>query len=955
MEEWKGTALVIGPGPVTLAQGPFLQYTAARACRRLRLSGWHVLALEDNPATMIDSEGGEGDLYMEPPAVEVIARIVGGRDADSIWCGLGGRRGWMLGMRLASETWYESSPIRAIDLDDRTLWLCGDRTLMRETLETSGIANPAFLAVGSKGEGQEAAEKLGFPLIVRPHFSCGGWGAGLAYNIEDYPALLEEAMRESITGEVLVEEALDGWRKYIALALRDREGRVCIPGIIEQEEPLPKHDEDALLIYPPLHQGREGEYALREMAIKVMESLDLLGLVEIKLAASPGWEALYVLDINPRPWRTMPLLETARGVDLLGAHIDLVLGGALEKEHFELEDITPANTTLVTGCPAYRVEGEGEGYLALGCRSMGRKAYRGEDAYEAAARALADLSRNRQHGVESDTAAALQRLMRDAEKKAGVSMSISGTARAHAVASYYRTQPGEVLGGGVMLLGSDNGGPGGGYEANVNCIQALRAWKEGGERAALYTPDPGFALLASEECDAVFLGPLETAAVATAASSAGVDSLTAHFGGGYAMDLATDLAGKGMEVWGLRELESGRSLARALTKARSSGVQVVDFEISKGLEESKDTLERAEYPMLATLEGAGGCSEHRLVYTYGEALDMLGERRGHILWRPLREEAQEVQVEAVASPLGNAILLWEQLDATALDATDGLAVFPPCYLTSEQTRRALDLAERAIAALGWRGNLSMRMRVNNGDVEIWSLNPGPSASLPFLHRASSMPLASYGMMALGGLDVAMRAACESCSAVRAPLIPFGMIAGSDILQSPKRRSTGAVIGLANDPGVAFAKALWSQGLIPQPGGVALLSVANRDKRRALLLARELQEAGYILKATRGTAHALAAAGIEVEAVNKLREGRPNILDLIRNGQVGLVVNIPRGKYPHSDGFYIRAASVRHGIPCITNMEVAQAFARGLRRADPPAWMVMPLEDYCRPRQELKGG
>ncbi len=956
MEMRKGEVLVIGPGPVTLAQGPFLQYTAARGCRKLRSCGWRVLVLEDNPATLTDCGCGEGDLYMEPPASEVIERIVGERGIENIWYGYGGRRGWMLAIRLASEAWYESSGMRALDLDDRTLWLCGERTLMRETLEASGIANPAFRAVGSKGEGQEAAEKLGFPLVVRPHFSCGGWGAGLAYNLEDYPALLEEAMRESPTGEVLVEEALDGWRKYIVLVLRDREGAVCMPGIIEQEEPLPKHDEDAVLVYPPLHQGREGEYALREMAGKVVESLDLLGLVEVKLAASPGWEDLYVLDINPHPWRAMPLLETARGVDLVSAHIDLLLGKSLSEKSIELERKPPEGTTVVSSCPAYGSGSEGEGYLALGCRSMGRNVYRGSDAREAAANALADLSGSMQCEMEGETRAALERLICAAGKEARLSTGFSAPPRTQAVSSHYRSWPlREGPGGGVMLLGCDNGEPGGGYEANVNCFQALKTWRDGGGRAALYTPDPGFALLASQESDAVFLGPLHGAAVAAAALSAGTDFLAAHFGGRHAMELAIDLARSGLQVWGLQETEDACSLGKALQKARTAGVAVVDFEMSKGSQEGRTILERTSCPVLATLEEDGSRPVNHVVYTPGEGLDMLGARPGKILWRPMREEAQEVQVEAVALPGGHVILLWEQLEATAIDATDGLAVFPPCYLTSEQSRRAQELAARAIDALEWRGNLSMRIRVSNGDIEIWSLSPGPSANVPFLNRASSMPLASYGMMALGGRDVEVKACRESCSAVRAPMIPFGVIADSDILQSPRRRSTGAVIGLDNDPGVAFAKAFWSQGLRPQPGGVALLSVANRDKRRALMLARELQEAGYVLTATRGTARALAAAGIRVEAVNKLHEGRPNILDLIRNGLVGLVVNIPRGRRPHSDGFYIRAASVRHGIPCITNMEVAQAFARGLRRCDPPAWEILPLEAYCRPRQELRGG
>jgi len=952
----KGNVLVIGPGPVTLAQGPFLQYTASRGCRQLRNSGLRVLALEDNPATLMDMGGGEGDLFMEPAASEVVARIVENNGISSIWYGMGGKRGWTLAMRLASESWYESSGIQAADLDDRTLWLCGDRSLLREALEASGVANPAFQAARNMREGQEAADKLGFPLVVRPNFSCGGWGAGLVYNLEDYPELLEEAMRESLTGEVLVEEALVGWRKYIALAVRDREGVTCIPGVLEQVEPLPKHDEDAVLVCPMRSSGGEGEYALREMARKVVEGLDLCGLVEVKLAAAPAWEALYVIDINPRPWRTMPLLETATGVDLLRAHLDVIMGKALPEECIELESKPCEDTTVATSCPAYHMEREAEGYLALGCRSMGRKLFRDGDLRGAAARAMVSLSRGGDTEAMGETIEALAGLIRSAGSKTSGKDGNPNTIRPEPAAAYYRAWPDRTgLGGGVMFLAADNDGPGGGYEANVNCMQALKRWKEESERAVLYTPDPGFAILASSEADAVFLGPLDADAVISAISAVNADCLTAHFGGRTAMNLAVEMSGMGVKVWGLQTLLGGGSLMVTLQKAKESGINVVDFKTSKGRDEGEAILEGAIYPLLATVEGSGSRPIHYLIYTAEEGRDLLCEHEGDILWRPLREEAQEVQVEAVASRGGHAILLWEQVDAAGIYSTDGLAVYPPCYLTSEQSQRALKLARETMDALGWRGNLSMRIHVNNGDINLWSLSLGPSASLPFLDRASSIPLSSYGVLALGGRDFEMEEDRGSCSSVRAPLIPFGMIAGSDILSSPRRRSTGAVMGTANDPGAAFAKALWSQGLRPQPGGVALMSVANRDKRRALLLARELQEAGYILKATRGTAHALAAAGIEVEAVNKLREGRPNILDLIRNGQVGLVVNIPRGKHPHSDGFYIRAASVRHGIPCITNMEVALALARGMRQADPPAWEIMPLDAYCRPRHEIMGG
>jgi carbamoylphosphate synthase large subunit len=949
-------ALVIGPGPVTLAQGPAFQYIAARACRRLRSLGLRVLVLEDNPATLMDVGAGEGDLFLEPAAAEVVEGIVSYAAIGSIWYGFGGRRGWVLAMRLAREGWYEESGMETPGLDDRAIWLCGDRSLLREALEAEGIRNPAFHTAGSMREGQDAAERLGFPLVVRPNFSCGGWGAGLAYNLEDYPELLEEAMRESLTGEVLVEEALDGWRKYIAMVLRDGSGRSCVAGVLEQQEPLPLHDGDSVLAYPAQLAGKEGEYAVSEMARKVADILDLSGLAEIKLAAAPGWEALYVVDVNPQPWRNMPLVETATGTDLLQAHMDLVMGKSLEKGVFELEHASPHEVTLVLPDPTPRKEGEGEGYLALGCRSMGHMVLRGNDVAEAASRGLDQLRRAGYDGYGAETTRALERLVRQGSKVPRKAGGLQGVHAGESPPSYRMPcSGGGDASGGVMLLASDNGGPGGGYEANFNCYHAFKSWKDAGEKAAIYTPDLGFALLACEEADAVFLGPLEEQAARKAVSDARTDRLVAHFGGRAAMDLAAKLVSMDVEIQGLESIEGGERLKSALEKTRSAGLHVVGFKHNSGREEAEEILGKAEYPLLATVEEAGARSSQRLIYTPEDGAAFLREHPGPVLWRPLREESQEVLVEAVGTQGEHIVLLWEQVDAAGIFSTDGLGVYPPCYLTSEQSGKALTLARRTIDALGWRGNLSMRIHISNGDICLWSVSPGPSANLPFLYRASSMPLAAWGMMALHGREPATLKERETYNAVRAPLIPYGVIADSDILPTPQRRSTGAVIGLAKDPGMALAKALWSQGMRYKPGGKAFLSVANREKRRALMLARELIQAGFLIMATRGTAHALEAAGIGVETVNKLREGRPNILDLVRNGQVGLVINVPRGKHPHSDGFYIRAASARHGIPCITNMEVALALARGLRQADPPAWEVRPLEEYGRSRHEVRGG
>jgi carbamoyl-phosphate synthase large subunit len=507
----------------------------------------------------------------------------------------------------------------------------------------------------------------------------------------------------------------------------------------------------------------------------------------------------------------------------------------------------------------------------------------------------------------------------------------------------------------IFYSGHDPG-PGGGFETEVNCIRAVEAWKGDGGTAVLYTPNPFMALLGAELADAVFIGSPGVDALLECAGAAGARKVALHFGGSTALHGLERVRRMGLAVMGMEHGERSRQMERVLEDLKSAGLPVVKYEVSEGIEAGEAALGRLAFPVLATCAGGDGEERGLLVYSREDGLDFLrGNPSERVLWREIKEEALELQVEAVANPDGDhLVLLWEQLDEAGICNADGLGVYPPFYVTSEQKRMASALAARAIDVLGMRGNLSMRMFLCNGDAVIYDLSAGASANLPFMSRASSVPLAACGVMALGSRNIVVNPRGAGCSAVRAPLIPFREIAGMDILPSPGRRSTGAVMGMASESDIAVAKALWSEGLTLRPGGKVFLSVANREKRRAVLLGRELQEAGYALMATRGTSRALASSGIEVETVNKLREGRPNILDYIRNGDVEMVVNVPRGKHPHSDGFYIRAASARHGVPCVTSMEVALALARGLREAVPRHWEVRPLAEYASVRHEVGG-
>lgn len=951
--------LVVGPGAVTLDQGSGFQYLAARICRCLRRRGLRVAVLEDNPATLMDAAGGEGELFLEPPLPEVVAEVAEECGASSLWLGTAGRRGWALARELAAEGHLDRMGLEIADIGDRVLWACGDRSLLREILEEDGMSNPAFRTAANLQEAQEAASRLGFPLVVRPHFSSGGWGAGVAFNREDLPSLFLEANRESPGNEVLLEEYLGGWKKYTVCILRDGRGEMVNAGIVEQLETLPLHEEDAVTIVPPLPCG-ELPYALGEISKRVAELLGVVGLAEIKVAVNPEMMDAYVLDVNAGPRRATPLMEAATGVDLVRLHVDLVCGDVVD-------NITNRRETRATflSLPRffYPDDEGGEGHLSLGCKAVGRTVLWGEDGGEAARRALCLFEKGK--GLREGTRRTLERLARRAyglragkvaTTRSGVGTQADLQGEGEERITFRLDVSGKETDQGVMMfLAAGNTLPGGGHEHHFNLFRALLAWKSRGRSAAVYVGDLGLGLFLAREADAVFLGPSSPQGLREALLRAGTRKLCPHFGGREAMELVREMALDGGAVEVIGGWSEGEEPPLILRRLRASGLPLPG--ISWGHEEALDFLRTCRFPVHLTLSTGGGEGVKRIFYTAEEAEDYLAAHRAaYPVLRELREDSLEVMVEAVARRGSlTCMLAWQRLQGPGGDAGEGPSVYPPIHLTSQQYERMREVVREALRVTGLSGALSLRLAVEEGEMMIWDLSPGASESLPFLVRASSLDLPELALGALLGEEAPVANIVGTGSAVRHPLTPLGLIAGEDLILNHCRRRTGEVMGVGENPGHALAKILSGLGMRPSPGGRVLLSVANREKRRAVLLGRELMEAGYRLVATRGTARALRAAGMEVEEVNKLHEGRPNVLDLLRNGEIQLVINVPRGRHPHSDGFYIREDAARHGIPCLTDMEVALALVRGIRVAADGGWPVRPHCGTALGLAEARGG
>jgi carbamoylphosphate synthase large subunit len=862
--------------------------------------GCRVVVLDDNPATLMDVGGEEGDLYLEPPVPEVVRKIIEESGVEEMWPGFGGRRGWRLALRMAEEGWCERLGLRIPLHEDIPLWYSGDRLLFRETLREKRVPNPPYVAVTRGGGMETAVEELGFPLVIRPSFSSGGEGTAVVYNREEYRDELEKAFDSGLTGEVLVEAALMGWRKYIAVVGRDGKGGFRLFVLAEQVDSLPRHEGNSTLLLPSGHLGREECYALGEFARATAEALGLVGVSEVKLAVHPAWEEVYPLDVNPRPWRVTPLAEVFLGVDLVKAHLRLVLGG-------DLEEIDVP-------------EGTGEVLPLLAASPGGRKLEAGEEARET------------QVMVESWSVefADVKRVEGSGAPKPDIAWKRAVEGKPRCLSTTAEGLENAV----VMPVDSGKREE---YEGDAVAALALLLLREEGLRSVVVTPRLDFALFACCLADAVYLSPASPEAAREVARLTGAGSLSFLFSQAASEPWAAERSGEACPACEGKDKVSAHDL---LSKLENAGLPVV----SHGRLTGKGGVGLPAGANLPLLLETGSMDWAETVYGPDIPERALGalERGEEVFWREVWEEGQEIVVEMVGDgEKALDVVFWEQADGPGVSTSDGWGKYPAGYLTTRRGEELRDLAHSVVGVLGWKGVMSMRVVVREGRSHVWDVSTFPSPNLPFIYRACGVNLAGRGLLVSLGGGSAAPAAVGGEAAIRIPLFSQERSLVGDILPTPYRRSVGSVLGKADDPGEALAKALWSCGIRPCMEKAAFISVADREKRKAVLLARELMGMGFRLMATRGTARALEAAGLKVEAVAKLKEGRPNIVDRIRNGEVGLVINVPRGRYPRSDGYYIRAACSLRRIPCITSMEAAMEMSGGWKKADPSSWKVSP--------------
>ncbi len=957
-----GKALVPGPGPMTMETGSAPSYNAWKTAEVLRAQGFEVIGIDSSDASLLALPGCCDRFYLEPLCLESLEAVLEREQPDLLVGNCSGVKGMYLCSQLARTGVLKRQGVRLAGASLEVIYRTQDRALFKEVLMDAGLSLPRFVSTLSLTDGIKAMQKVGFPLVIRPHFTSGGQGAARVCNQEEYLEKLMMALNLSPVHEVTIEEDFTGWKEFTCLVARDSKGETAVPALFEQLEMVGVHSSDSLWIHPAQTPGKELFYFIEEIAGKIARVLGLCGVMELEVMVHPRMEEVHVSGALPGPGQASTFARLAAGADLAGMNVMLSLGHGLEEVWAGPKERETAGLALRV---PYRAGGRGSEprLLDLERKSVGERVVMGKDFDELASRLAGYLKEGDDiyppEPVEGDSFLRMPpdmkfRYLRDQSASHNLPprqfqrdlpewfYRLLQDAGDGAPPSTYALEGNGGAGAGgraTLLLGGEPHHAGRGAESDLNVAQALKGLQDAGRRPVIYGENPLMALLARDLGGEAVLGPLDPEAILACAAARGAQEVITQFGGELSLSLTPGLIERGCRVPGLSlDLASFRgSYLRELRLFSEAGPRIIAEEEMATLEQALEWAEEVGYPHMVYPSRPRGSGRTSIAYgpedlrAYFREVIAPGEDR--MTMRPLYEDATEVMVEAIAGKDGAVILgLAQNLEDAGSAADDCLLAMPPLSLTSEQVDGVISYLRKVIEELSVAGNLRARVVLKDGMMRLDELYLGASSTLPFVGLVTGSPVQAWGVRAILGLDHGASGEAEPPGrgmALRRTILPARTAGEEDILPVSMRRSLGSVAGLGYDLGSAFMKAQMEE-MAFQPGKRRLfISVANRDKRSAVMMAKEMTAMGFRILATTGTAEALRKGGAEVRTVKKLREGRPNVLDLIKNGEVDLIVNTPRGKGPRSDGFYIRSASARYAIPCITNMHAATLLVEAL--------------------------
>lgn len=1065
------TIMIIGSGPIVIGQACEFDYSGTQACKALREEGYRVVLVNSNPATIMTDPEFADVTYIEPLTVEILEKIIAKERPEALLPTLGGQTGLNLSRDLAKKGILDKYGVELIGAKLEAIERGEDRQLFRQIMLDIGLDIPESRVVKSLEEAKEAEKIIGhFPIIIRPSYTLGGAGGGIAYNRKEYERMVEDGIDLSPVNEVLVEECLIGWKEYEMEVMRDHKDQCVIVCSIENFDPMGVHTGDSITIAPALTLTDKEYQLMRDASFAVIRAIGVeTGGSNIQFAVNPENGRLIVIEMNPRVSRSSALASKATGFPIAKLAAKLAVGYSLDELKNDITKETvacfePTIDYIVTKIPRFTFEKfpDTDSTLTSAMKSVGEAMAIGrtfKESFQKALRSLEIGARGFGGGGKFDDPTKLDaveirhNLTRPTAERvfwvryaflAGMSIddvfdltyidrwfltqlkelteqeqalraggleglntetlfnakaagftdlqlshickvdleaihaarkefNIQTTYRLvdtcaaefEAFTPYYYSSYGaenEITHSDkkkIMILGGGPNRIGQGIEFDYCCVHASFALREVGFETVMVNSNPETVSTDYDTSDRLYFEPLTLEDVLEIYRQEGCDGAIVQFGGQTPLNLATELKSHGVKIIGTSPESIDAAEDREQFKAilNKLNLRQPDNAIAMSPEQAYELAGEIGFPVLLRPSFVLGGRGMFIVYEMEDMKRVIREVFDAAPGKPVLidkflEEAIELDVDAISDGETTVIGgMLEHVEYAGVHSGDAAMVLPPHTLTPA----ILDTVREATYALAKElkvcGLMNVQYAIKDGELFLIEVNPRASRTIPFISKAIGVPLAKLAARLMTGEKLADLGFTQEIIppyyAVKESVFPFGRFPGSTVTLSPEMRSTGEVMGIDKDLGIAFAKSqMAAQPALPQEGTV-FLSVKDADKPAALEVARKLQSLGFSICSTAGTARYLEEQGISVKRIHKVSGGgRPNIIDLIRNDEVAMIINTPSGMMPRQDENLMRAAAVQHKICMMTTISLAKAAAQGIEAMQKHAIEVHPIQEYC---------
>ncbi len=1040
--------LIIGSGPIIIGQACEFDYSGTQACKALKKLGYEIVLVNSNPATIMTDPETADVTYIEPLNVQRLEQIIKKERPDALLPNLGGQSGLNLCAELNKAGILDKYNVKVIGVQVDAIERGEDRIEFKNAMNQLGIEMARSEVAYSIDEALAIADRLGYPVVLRPAYTMGGAGGGLVYNKDELKTVCARGLQASLVGQVLVEESVLGWEELELEVVRDADNNMITVCFIENIDPLGIHTGDSFCSAPMLTISKECQKRLQEQAYKIVESVQVIGGTNVQFAHDPVSDRIIVIEINPRTSRSSALASKATGFPIALVSAMLATGLTLKDipcgKYGTLDKYVPDGDYVVIKFARWAFEKfKGvEDKLGTQMRAVGEvmsigKTYK--EAFQKAIRSLENGSYGLGHKKNFDTLSKeellkllitpssnrhfimyealrkgatveeiynltkvktyfieqMKELVEEEEqllkskgslpedalliaaKKDGFSdkylsqildipeeairnrrlelgveeawegVHVSGTQdSAYYYSTYNATDKNPVSDEKpkIMILGGGPNRIGQGIEFDYCCVHASLALKKMGFETIIVNCNPETVSTDYDTSDKLYFEPLTLEDVLSIYRKEKPLGVIAQFGGQTPLNLASELEKNGVKILGTSpaviDLAEDRDLFRAMMEKLE--IPMPESGMATTVEEAVAIAERIGYPVMVRPSYVLGGRGMEVVYDEESMTGYMNAAVGVTPDRPILidrflNHATECEADAISDGTHAFVpAVMEHIELAGIHSGDSACIIPSVHISAENVQIIKDYTRKIAEEMHVKGLMNMQYAIENGKVYVLEANPRASRTVPLVSKVCNIrmvPLATEIVTSeLTGRPSPVPALKEQVIpnyGVKEAVFPFNMFPEVDPVLGPEMRSTGEVLGLSHSYGEAFYKAQEAaQSKLPLEG-TALFSVNNKDKAEVAEVARSLYNDGFRILATGRTYDVITAAGIPAKKVNKLYEGRPNILDMITNGDIQLIVNSPVGKDSIHDDSYLRKAAIKAKVAYMTTIAAAKAAADGI--------------------------